>query len=37
MSIAQIIVTITGVSLAAFVIWFFLFSKKKTKSVEKNK
>lgn len=31
MLIAQIIVTITGLALATFVIWFFLFSKKKAK------
>ena len=32
----QIIVTITGLALAAFVVWFFLFSKKKTKSATDN-
>ena len=31
MSFAEIIVTVLGLSLAAFVIWFFLFSKKKAK------
>ena len=31
MASIQIIVTITGLALAAFVIWFFLFSKKKAK------
>ncbi|MBC8186173.1 hypothetical protein H8E88_34250 [candidate division KSB1 bacterium] len=31
MTLIQIIVTITGLSLAAFEVWFFLFSKKKAR------
>ena len=37
MSFAELIVTVIGLGLTAFVIWFFLFSKKKAKPIEKNK
>jgi len=36
MTLIQIIVTITGLALATFVIWFFLFSKKKAKPTTDN-